>query len=115
MLKACELNISEDSENYPNHILHVYAQNAHCTVRNEKMLNKTQGPLYISKAEDQLEDIRIDMSEINLIDHHATKTGNLAHTLLLKVGARVFVSNNIDVADGLTNGVFGTVIPYNYI
>ena len=109
MLKACELNISEDSENYPNHILHVYAQNAHCTVRNEKMLNKTQGPLYISKADDQLEDIRIDMSEINLIDHHATKTGNLAHTLLLKVGARVFVSNNIDVADGLTNGVFGTV------
>ena len=29
--------------------------------------------------------------------------------MLLKVGARVFVSNNIDVSDGLTNGVFGTI------
>ena len=29
--------------------------------------------------------------------------------MVLKVGARVFVSNNIDVSDGLTNGVFGTI------
>ena len=109
MLKARELNIDEDDPNYPNEVLHVYALNVHCNVRNEKMLNRVIGPLFISKANDSLQDIKLDMSEVDLSNLPTSKSGNLANTLLLKVGARVFVSTNIDVSDGLTNGVFGTV------
>ena len=109
MLKSRELKMDEESSQYPHHALHVYAQNKGCTVRNEKMLNTLHGPLYICVAKDRLEDVKLDMSEIDLSSLQATSTSNLAHTLLLKVGARVFLSNNIDVGDGLTNGVFGTV------
>ena len=64
---------------------------------------------YITRSEDRLQDVKIDMDQLDLSRLSATETGNLAYTLLLKVGAGVFVSNNIDVSDGLTNGVFGTV------
>ena len=109
MLKGRELNLDENDPNYPNEVLHVYALNVHCNVRNEKMLNHLEGQLYISQANDSLQDIKINMSDIDLSNLPTSKTGNLAKTLLLKVGARVFVSTNIDVSDGLTNGVFGTV------
>ena len=109
MLKGRELKLDENDPNYPNGVLHVYALNVHCNVRNEKMLNHLNGQLYISQANDSLQDIKINMSEIDLSNLPTSKTGNLAKTLLLKVGARVFVSTNIDVSDGLTNGVFGTV------
>ena len=109
MLKARELKVQEDDENYPFDVLHVYAQNLHCGQWNEKMLNRLDGTLYICRSEDRLQDVKLDMSRFDLSKLSATESGNLAHTLLLKVGARVFVSNNIDVSDGLTNGVFGTI------
>ena len=109
MLKARELSIKEDDKDYPFDVLHVYAKNLHCNEWNEKMLNHLNGTLYITRSEDRLQDVKIDMDQLDLSRLSATETGNLAHTLLLKVGARVFVSNNIDVSDGLTNGVFGTV------
>ena len=109
MLKARELKVQEDDENYPFDVLHVYAQNLHCGQWNEKMLNCLDGTLYICRSEDRLQDVKLDMSRFDLSKLSATESGNLAHTLLLKVGARVFVSNNIDVSDGLTNGVFGTI------
>ena len=38
------------------------------------------------------------------------KTGNLAKLVNIKVGARVMLTTNIDVSDGLTNGAMGTVV-----
>ena len=45
MLKARELNIKDDDVNYPNDVLHVYARNEHCNIRNEKMLNHIDSAL----------------------------------------------------------------------
>ena len=109
MLKARELNINENDALYPNDVLHVYANNENCNIRNEKMLNGLDGPVYIVKAEDSLQSIKVKMSQVHLSSLATNKTGNLTHTLVLKVGARVFLSSNVDVSDGLTNGVFGTV------
>ena len=94
-----ELNLDENDPNYPNEVLHVYALNVHCNFGNEKMLNHLNGQLYILQANDSLQDIKINMSDIDLSTLPTSKTGNLAKTLLLKVGARVFVSTNIDVSD----------------
>ena len=109
MLKARELNVTENDPAYPNDVLHVYANNENCNIRNEKMLNRLNGPVYIIKAEDSLPSVKVNMSQVDLTRLATNKTGNLTHTLLLKVGARVFLSTNVDVGDGLTNGVFGTV------
>ena len=35
--------------------------------------------------------------------------GNLRKVLHIKVGARVMLTTNIDISDGLTNGAMGTV------
>ena len=37
------------------------------------------------------------------------ETGNLQKVLTLKINARVMITTNIDVTDGLTNGAMGTV------
>ena len=37
------------------------------------------------------------------------ETGNLQKVLTIKINARVMITTNIDVADGLTNGAMGTV------
>ena len=37
------------------------------------------------------------------------ETGNLQKVLTIKINARVMITMNIDVADGLTNGAMGTV------
>ena len=37
------------------------------------------------------------------------ETGNLQKILTIKINARVMITMNIDVADGLTNGAMGTV------
>ena len=36
-------------------------------------------------------------------------TSNLLETLEMKVGARVMLTKNVDVTDGLTNGAYGTI------
>ena len=38
-----------------------------------------------------------------------SETGNLQKVLTVKVNARVMITTNIDVTDGLTNGAMGTV------
>ena len=37
------------------------------------------------------------------------ETGNLQKVLTAKINARVMITTNIDVADGLTNGAMGRV------
>ena len=37
------------------------------------------------------------------------ETGNLQKVLTVKINARVMITTNIDVSDGLTNGTIGTV------
>ena len=37
------------------------------------------------------------------------ETGNLRKVLTVKINARVMMTTNIDVTDGLTNGAMGTV------
>ena len=38
-----------------------------------------------------------------------SETGNLQKVLTVKIHARVMITSNIDVTDGLTNGALGTV------
>ena len=50
-------------------------------------------------------------TELTTLDYplKPQKTGNLRKVLHVKVGARVMLTTNIDVSDGLTNGAVGTV------
>ena len=65
-LKERELHITEDDPNYPTYALHVYAQNVHAYVRNEKILNTIPEKQYIITAEDKTTDKKIDIEKLKI-------------------------------------------------
>ena len=88
--------------------MHVYAQNIYCDEWNEHMLGRLPGEAEICVAIDSQKDTSTNLATINISDR-PRDTGNLHHTLRLKVGAKVMLTTNVDVSDGLTNGTMGTV------
>lgn len=107
-LRDRELKIGEDDPMYPTYALHVYARNEHANARNERILSGLDSHLYICKAKDIVQDRNITIDQI-VMPKKPGDTGNLRETLLIKVGARVVITTNVDVTDGLTNGAYGEV------
>ena len=99
MLHSCEMNILHTDPSYPINAMHMYAQNKYCAGWNNIHLDSIQGTLYTSITHD----VSKDDSIINISNITLPKTVNV------KVGARVMLTCNIDVSDGLTNGAMGTV------
>ena len=108
MLQGCELQVNEDDDCYPKDVTHVYAQNHFCDEWNNKRITSLQGDTYECVAFDSKKDHCTELTMID-ISLKPQKTGNLRKVLHMKVGARVMLTTNIDVSDGLTNGAVGTV------
>ena len=108
MLCSCEMNILHTDPSYPINAMHVYAQNKYCAEWNNIHLDSIQGTLYTNITHDVSKDDSINISNITLPDK-LKEMANLPKTVNVKVGARVMLTCNIDVSDGLTNGAMGTV------
>ena len=108
MLRKCQLAYSVADDLYPHSAVHVYAQNIYCDDWNETMLARLTGNMFSSVAIDSKKDTATNLANIKMPDK-PRDTGNLRHTLRLKVGARVMLTTNVDVSDGLTNGSMGVV------
>ena len=101
--------ITPKSRDYPTHALHVYRLNKDVDDRNKFMLNKlaSEEDQFLIKAADATGGKPIDLSNV---PDKRTETGNLHTTLKLAVGARVMLTVNVDVSDGLVNGARGEVV-----
>ena len=108
MLQGCELKVNEDDDSYPKNVTHVYAQNQYCNEWNNKRITSLQGDKYECVAFDSKKDHCTELTTVDL-SLKPQKMGNLRKVLHVKVGARVMLTTNIDVSDGLTNGAVGTV------
>ena len=108
MLQGCELQDNEDHDCYPKHVTHVYAQNHYCDEWNNKRITSLQGDKYEYVAFDSKKDHCTKLTTID-VSLKPQKTGNLRKVLHVKVGARVMLTTNIDVSDGITNGTMETV------
>ena len=109
MLMSRELTIPRDDDRYPHTAMHVYAQNMYCDEWNEYMLHRLHGPMFSNVAIDSKKDTSTNLANIMFSDK-PRDTGNLRQILRLKIGARVMLTTNVDVSDGLTNGSMGTVV-----
>ena len=108
ILQSCQVNVDEDHPSYPKNAMHVYAQNEPAMIRNDKMLMDLEGTMYISKARDFKKDVQANIAAVKF-SQNPKEYGNLLGVLGIKIGARVMLTLNVDVTDGLTNGAMGTV------
>ena len=108
MLQGCELKVNEDDDIYPKDVTHAYAQNHYCDEWNNKGITSLQGDKYKCVAFDSKKDQCTELTTID-VSLKPQKMGNHRKVLHIKVGARVMLTTNIDVSDGLANGAVGTV------
>ena len=88
--------------------MHVYAQNAHCDEWNRYKLKLLPGKEFTNIATDSKKDDCTELANITMPTNRC-ETGNLKKILTVKINARVMITINISVTDGLTNGAMGTV------
>ena len=108
ILKSRELTVDENDPSYPKDAMHVYAHNEHARARNNKRIQDLEGTMYTSTAKDFKKDVHANVADVTF-STNPNETGNLLGVLQVKVGARVMLTTNVDVTDGLTNGAMGTV------
>ena len=113
VLKSRE--IKHDNPEYPSEALHVYRLNADVDERNEYMLNRlaSTNTVYEIKAKDAVtgQTKHIDLTSLS---NKRTETGGLHGMLKKTCGAKVMLTTNVDVSDGLVNGARGelpTLLP----
>jgi hypothetical protein len=103
--------ITPDIPNYPTHALHVYRLNEAVDKRNAFMLNSlvSVDQQYIINACDSVagQTRHIDLSTLS---DKKSDTGNLHSVLKVAVGARVMLTVNVNVSDGLVNGARGEIV-----
>ena len=87
--------------------MHVYAQNVHCDEWNENRLKLLPGREFTNIATDSKKDDCTQLANVTL-PTNSCETGNLQEVLTVKINARVLITTNIDVNDGLINGAMGT-------
>ena len=108
MLQGCELKLYPNHENYPHDAMHVYAQTVHCDAWNEHRFKLLLGRDFTNIATDSKKDDCTKIANVTM-PGNPCETGNLQNVLTLKMNARVMITTNIDVTDGLANGAMGTV------
>ncbi|XP_062616868.1 uncharacterized protein LOC134278575 [Saccostrea cucullata] len=93
----------------PDDVLHVYPTNNEANEYNLKMLHTNCEELMEITAEDYQKDKTTGKLTLCEKPFIRTRTDGLSATLLLSVNARVMLTRNINVEDGLVNGAMGHI------
>ena len=108
MLQGHELKLNTNHEYYLHDAMHVYEQNEHCDAWDEHRLKLLPGREFTNIATDRKKDDCTELANVTF-PTNPCETGNLKKDVTVKINARVMITTNIDVTDGLTNGAMGTV------
>ncbi|XP_056598318.1 uncharacterized protein LOC130416992 [Triplophysa dalaica] len=109
MLKQCETGDGDEST-----AIHIYATNREVDEHNIKMLCKLCSDTVTINAKDFEKNVKTGRMERKDGFHVRIHNSSLEKSLELAVDARVMLLKNINVSDGLVNGVFGTIKEFCY-
>ncbi len=104
LLKQCETGMGDDTED-----LHIFATNSDVETHNFNMLHKVCSDIVQIKAQDFDKNPQTGRFAQTTTSHTFDKQTYLNKLLSVGPNARVMLIKNIDVLDGLVNGVLGTV------
>ena len=104
--------LSECTREGPSNVLHVYATNKEVNDYNKKMLDSGCSDIKQILAKDFKKDRTTGELKKMAEPIGATDTDSLPASLSLAKGAKVMLTRNIDVADGLVNGAIGHVTDF---
>ena len=96
--------IDPDSENFPGHAVHIFAENEPAGLHNNLMLQKINSSSYSIESIDQVPKDIPDHIYDKVLNKHQSQTSGLARILGIKIGGRVMLTYNIDTSDKLSNG-----------
>jgi len=91
--------ISKEDENYPYRALHIFAENEPARQHNIHMLEHIDSNLISIKAIDQVPKTLPNYVYNSILNASQSQTNGLCFELLLKLGARVMLTSNIDISD----------------
>ncbi|KAL6486235.1 hypothetical protein MHYP_G00056270 [Metynnis hypsauchen] len=100
--------VIKSPEDCPSDALHIFATNKEVDGYNSAAITSRFSDITNIDAEDYKKDPRSGQMQKQGAPFKGEK-GDLIDTLQVAVGARVMLTRNIDVQDGLVNGCFGTV------
>ncbi|XP_062602888.1 uncharacterized protein LOC134264626 [Saccostrea cucullata] len=98
----------------PEEVLHVYPTNEEANEYNLKMLQTSCGELIEVAAEDYQKDKTTGKLTLREQPFLRTRTDGLSTSLLLSVNAKVMLTRNINVEDGLVNGAMGHISDFDF-
>ena len=105
--------ISSDDPDYPDDALHVFAFNYDVDKRNDDKLRRLEPNddlrIVIRATDDKTDSTGLIDFTSSKTSQKRSETAGLHTVLVLAIGARVMLTYNVDTADGLVNGVLGTV------
>ena len=107
VLKSRELTTA--APNYPEDVLHVFAENKYVNEHNAKQLAKLGSQTYKIKAMDNAKDKDTRLITLDSMPNKLSESGGLWDVLEVTVGAQVMLTVNVKVADGLVNGARGCI------
>ncbi|KAJ8048785.1 ATP-dependent DNA helicase PIF1 [Holothuria leucospilota] len=96
---------------YPRDAMHVYTTNADVDDHNEEKLEQLETTKHTLPALDNCRDKHTGKLHVLPSTKH-TETGGLRQNLRIAKGAKVMLTSNIDVSDGLVNGAVSVVVGF---
>lgn len=101
--------IFREDANYLENAVHIFAENQPAFDHNKRMVNSLTSEEINIQAVDKIpENIPSSLVQ-SLYNRTQIETGGLAKNLLIKIGAKVMLTSNIEVCDKLINGQIGII------